>query len=86
MGNTSGKPLDLFRCNVHQVQVGNIAIGLHHLGQADIIEKSDHRIDRIDERERKRLQLEHDLRTILERVPSHRLDMTVVYVGVHLVG
>ena len=60
------QPADFLGRHARQHQVRDVDVGLH-VRQIHVVQKADHRVDVVDQRQRKRLQLEHDFQAQLRR-------------------
>ena len=61
MLDPAGEPCDLGWLGVDEIEVGDVAVGHHRFGEADVVEKGEHRVDRVDERQLEGLKLDGDL-------------------------
>ena len=64
------RPLSRFHLverRADEVQVGDVAVG-QHVGQADVVDELEHRVDAVDQGELERLQLDRDFQVEGSRV------------------
>ena len=74
MLDPAGEPRHLGRLCMDEIEVGDVAVGHHRLGQADVVEEAEHRVDRVDERQLERLELDGDPQAPVGGVGSELAD------------